>query len=341
MQKIMPPFLIRFSSRALRAFGLLFLVLPIAEACASEYRQPALGGPDAPALHAVAMTFDDLPYVMAPGASPQANRAAALSANAAILDTLRRHAIPVTAFVNEDKVQALGAEGPRLVQRWNEGAFVLANHGFHHFDSNTLTPVQVEREITQGEATIGPLAHQAGRTLTFFRFPYNHVGDTEAKRLALSDIVHRHGYRLAATTIDVEDYLFNDAYECAFAHARSDAMGKIERAYLDYVRVEIPYYRALDTRVMGREIPSIMLLHSNRLNAVVLPAIIDIFRKDGTRFITLEEAQADPAYAIEPRMATVYGPMWGYRWARERHIAVNGALEPEAPAWIRGYCKTN
>lgn len=184
--------------------------------------------------HEVAITFDDLPYVMRAGASQRESQNDALAANNAILATLRRDAIPVTAFVNEDKVQALGAVGTDILGQWNQGTLELGNHAAHHIDSNDLTPAQFETEIREGERSIGPLTQKAGRYLEFFRFPFNHVGDTEAKRVALSGIVKRLGYRQAATTIDVEDYLFNEAYECAHAAHRPDDETRISQAYVAY-----------------------------------------------------------------------------------------------------------
>jgi len=290
--------------------------------------------------HKVAITFDDLPYVMHAGASQEESQADALMANRAILAILRRDAIPVTAFVNEDKVQALGTVGTDILAQWNQGALALANLAAHHVDSNTLTPAQFENEIREGERSIGPLARRAGRHLDFFRFPFNHAGDTESKRIALSEIVKRLGYRQAATTIDVEDYLFNDAYECAHATHRSDDEARIRQAYVAYARIEIPYYRALDEKIMGRDIPAVMLFHSNRLNAAVLPQILALFKEQHYRFVTLTQAQADPAFAQEPKIATKFGPMWGYRWAQERHIAVDGRFEQEPPDWVRLYCHT-
>jgi hypothetical protein len=31
--------------------------------------------------------------------------------------------------------------------------------------------------------------------------------------------------------------------------------------------------------------------------------------------------------------------MWGYRWAMERNVEVNGRLEPDPPKWIEDYGK--
>jgi hypothetical protein len=31
--------------------------------------------------------------------------------------------------------------------------------------------------------------------------------------------------------------------------------------------------------------------------------------------------------------------MWGYRWAKERNVRVNGSLETDPPKWISEYGK--
>lgn len=282
----------------------------------------------------VAITFDDLPYV---GEGSPVSRYAAIDAQSRIVAALRRAHVPATGFVNEDKVQALGPAGRRLLLKWNRGLLTLGNHGFSHFDSNDLDIAGIEQEIVKGEATIRPMAESRGRPLTFFRFPYNHVGDTEAKRLAIEALLARHRYKLAASTIDTSDYLFNAAYERAFANHDGAVMQRIERAYLDHSRVQIAYYGELGHKVLGREVPAIMLLHANRLNAATIKPLLGLFRSAGYLFVSLERAQADPAYSTMPAIATKFGPMWAYRWARERKVKVDGRLEQEPPPWITSY----
>ena len=82
-----------------------------------------------------------------------------------------------------------------------------------------------------------------------------------------------------------------------------------------------------------------MLLHDNRLNSDVIERVLPVFEKKQYRFVSLEEAQADRAYQIPDTYITKFGPMWGYRWAAERNVKVNGALEPEPPKWVLDYGK--
>ena len=82
------------------------------------------------------------------------------------------------------------------------------------------------------------------------------------------------------------------------------------------------------------------MLHSNRLNAATLDGLLATFRSEDFRFVSLAQAQADAAYRTAPAFATRFGPMWGYRWARERRVRVDGSKEQEPPAWLRTYAQT-
>ena len=295
--------------------------------------KPVIAG-DAQGPKLVAITFDDLPFAD----MTDEGRAAAVKADKAIRRALVRRRVPATGFVTEKHVQALGKDGPSMLRAWLQDGLDLGNHGATHVDANSLDIAGVRQEIVDGEATAAPLARKFGRSMRFYRFAYNHVGDTEAKRSANEGVLTERGYRLAASTIDTSDYLFDRAYTRAAGDAAMRR--RIEQAYLDHSRTQIRYYQALNKQVLGREPPAILVVHSNRLNAATLDRLLAIFRSEGFRFVSLARAQADEAYRTAPAVATRFGPMWGYRWARERGVRVDGSKEQEPPAWLRTYAKT-
>ena len=229
--------------------------------------------------------------------------------------------------------------GERILGFWNRGALTLGNHGATHADSNALTLEQIEQEVAAGEATIGPLAKRAGRNIQFFRFPYNHVGDTDARRIAIEQLLKRRNYRLAAATIDTSDYVFDQAYGRALASGDKSLAERVTSAYLTHSRTQIAYYADLNRKVLGYEPPQVMLLHFNRLNAAVMDELLDTFATAGYRFVSLAEAQADAAYRHPPATSSRFGPMWGYRWAKERAVTVDGRLEQEPPSWVINYAE--
>lgn len=288
----------------------------------------------------VAITVDDLPYVAnAEQGSTSDVGSVAKQTNRKLLRTLKRHRVPVTGFVNEQGVGALGASGPQILKQWVLQGFDLGNHTYSHPDINLLSVSQIEDEILRGEKTLVPLMEDAGRSAEFFRFPMNHTGDTKTKHDAIAGFLAAHGYKLATCTIDNSDYLFNAAYLRLIANNDHQTAKKLLREYIAYTSLEIDYYASLNKQVLGYEPPQVMVLHDNRLNSETIGSVLRLFERKGYSFVSLGKAQSDAAYGIPDTYITEYGPMWGYRWARERNIQVNGRLEPDPPDWVLALAK--
>jgi peptidoglycan-N-acetylglucosamine deacetylase len=280
----------------------------------------------------VAITVDDLPNA---GAGSAAD---AEAINKQLLSAFQTHHVPVTGFVIQQRVEALGPErGTKILRQWTKQGLDLGNHTWSHPDINDLTVARIEDEIVRGESTIGPLMKEVGRKLEFFRFPMNHTGDTKEKHDAIAAFLAARGYRLAVCTIDTSDYVFNNAYLLMLTKKDEPGAKRLPTEYLAYSETEIDYYAALNKQVLGYEPPEVMLLHANRLNAETINAILLQFEERGYRFVTLTEALSDPAYRIPDTYITKFGMMWGYRWARERGVKVNGKLEKDPPEWITSY----
>ena len=289
----------------------------------------------------VAITVDDLPYA---GGAQAANFSEATSTaemvNRQLLAVFQAHHVPATGFVIQKTVESLGpVSGPGILKEWTSRGFDLGNHTYSHPDINGLSADQIEKEIVRGEATIGPLMKESGKKLAFFRFPMNHTGDTKQKHDSIAAFLSQRGYRLATCTIDNSDYPFNAAYVQMLAKNDGENAQKLRAEYLAYTSTEIDYYAALNKQVIGYEPPQVMLLHDNRLNADVIERVLRLFEERQYRFVSLDTAQSDAAYRTPETYLTKFGPMWGYRWANERSVKVNGSLEPDPPKWILQYGK--
>lgn len=282
----------------------------------------ALGIGAPPHHRTVAITIDDLPYATAGDRAPTSSEIGyADSINRAIMATLVRRHVPVTGFVIQARVEQLG--GQRILKEWPD----LGNHSYSHSDFNTLSVEQIESEVIRGEASL--------RSPRFFRFPFNHTGDTRAKHDSIAGFLARRGYQVAPCTIQNDDWLFNGPYTRALAAGDTALAARVRQAYIEYTRTEIAYYAALSKQVLGYEPAQIMLLHDNKLNADALGDVLGLFEQADYTFVTLSAALRDPAYQTPDTVVTPDGPMWAYRWARARHVPVNGALEQEPPAWIK------
>jgi peptidoglycan/xylan/chitin deacetylase (PgdA/CDA1 family) len=290
----------------------------------------------------VALTIDDLPFVRsdANGGSLQVVDKQAATANRKLLDALARHHVPVIGFVVQKSVEDLGTSAGTLILRdWITHGFDLGNHSYAHPDFNDLTVQQFEDQITRGEATFVPLMKAAGRKPEFFRFPYNHTGDTKEKHDTIADFLAHRGYRLAPCTIETSDWMFNTAYGRMLARHDDTSAARLRAEYLAFTAAQIDYFDGLNKQVLGYDPPQIMLIHDNQLNADVIEDLLAIFEKKRFRWVSLSDAEADLVYHNPDTFITKFGPMWGYRWAKERNVKVDGSLEQEPPKWIVDYGK--
>jgi len=293
----------------------------------------ALGSlPSLAQQRSVALTFDDLPVA---GTSDPVQ---ARSINMSILDSLDRHHAPAIGFVIERRVQEVGrSQGTELLDQWVRRGYELGNHTLSHAEMNDLTVEHIEQEIIGGEgAFVAALAH-VGKTPRYFRFPRNHTGDTKEKHDAVAAFLAKHGYKVAVCTIDNEDYIFDTAYRSLLSKHDEASAARLRAAYLDYTSTEIDYYSGLHKQIFGREIPHVMVLHVNKLNADLIDKVLELFQQKQYRFVSLDEALSDPGFKTPDTFFTQYGWMWGYRWAKELGVKVNGSLESEPPAWVLQY----
>ena len=275
---------------------------------------------------AVAITIDDLPYATGGDRAPtESERPYADSINRAIIAALVRRHVPATGFVIQLRLEQLA--GMRILKEWTGAHLDLGNHSYSHPDFNQLSIDRIDEELVQGEKSIGHAR--------FFRFPFNHTGDTREKHDSIAAFLSHRGYHVATCTMQNDDWMFNTAYVRMLASGDTASAARLRATYLEYTRSEIAYYAALSQQVLGYEPPQVMLLHDNKLNADVLGAVIALFEQAHYRFVTLSAAQKDPAYQIPDTVITPDGPMWQYRWARTRQVTVNGALEQEPPSWIK------
>jgi peptidoglycan/xylan/chitin deacetylase (PgdA/CDA1 family) len=287
----------------------------------------------------VAITFDDLPIADTTGTRDAIE---AQSINQALLAALDRHKAPATIFVIEKRIHEIGADvGKEILRQWFQYGHDLGNHSLSHTDFDRLSAVEMQQEIVLGEATIAAVLAEAGKKPRYFRFPMNHTGDTAEKHQALISFLAKRGYTLATCTIDNEDYLFDRAYQLMRAKGDRASAERLRAEYLTYTSTEIDYYSRLHKQVLGYEPPHVMLLHANQLNADTINQVLALFEAKHYTFVTLDQAQSDPAYQQPDTFVSSFGPMWGYRWAAERHIKIDGSLEQEPPAWISSYADSN
>jgi peptidoglycan/xylan/chitin deacetylase (PgdA/CDA1 family) len=267
----------------------------------------------------VAVTVDDLPG--APASCVGGDLAAFRSMTARLLSGLKAAGTPAIGFVNEEKLAPGGLrEEPRvaLLEAWLEAGMDLGNHTYSHPDLHRIALPDFEKDVVRGEETTKALLAARGRTLRYFRHPFLHTGRSLEVKQRLEAFLTERGYAIAPVTHDNGEWIFALAYARAGNRGDAAAQRKVLDAYVPYMDAKFDYFERESRGLFGREIPQILLIHANSLNADVYPDLARLMKARGYRFVALEEALEDPAYRSPDTFAGAGGISWLHRWAMTR-----------------------
>jgi len=311
-------------------------------AVALAFSALAVGAGDSLALaqtpdRRMAVTFDDLPAQSTVSETPIFE-----DITDGLLEAAKRFEMPLLGLVNENKLIVKGEVDQRRVavlKMWLAAGHNLGNHTYSHPDLHTTPLKDFLDDIARGERVLEQLigsSQDAGDR--FFRHPMLHTGRDLETKLAVERFVEDRGYRIAPVTIDNGEWIFARAYDLALDR-RDDAMAnRVASEYLDYmVRVTV-FYEVQSQEIVGYEMPQILLLHANRLNAQHSEELFARLAARGYRWIRVEEALEDKAFARPDEYIGPAGITWLHRWALTADMdrsVFSG--EPEVPGWVMAY----
>ena len=285
---------------------------------------------------AVVVTFDDLP---ATAAGVVANDVVGLEAlTRKLLGAVRKHNVPAVGFVNEDKLFVAGAGRDEVDRRigllrlWLDAGLELGNHGYSHLDLNRVPLDRFQADVLRGEEITRALMTAKGRRLRYFRHPFLHVGSDLATRRSFETFLLHHGYTVAPVTVDNDDFVYAAAYARALRDGDAASATRIADDYLRYMDEVFSFFEEVSRTVTGREIPQVLLLHANALNADRFGALAEALVRRGYRFVPLAQALEDPAYRLPDDFVGAPGNSWLNHW--EVTAGRKPVPTPAPPAWI-------
>lgn len=270
----------------------------------------------------IALTFDDVPV------SGICDPARVRRVTQRLTEAIARRGFPSAALVTP--VDCIGQGLLReVLARWKEIGATIGNHSHTHPDLNTTPPNVYGDDIRRAQERIDAAVTTETR---WFRPPYLHTGDDRGEKEALDSYLETHGYRLAPVTVDNQEWVYAAVYEDALSHGDEALADRTVRAYVAHIEASVLYYEELSRVVFGREIPQILLLHANRLNADNLDRVVDFLEDRGYELASLETATSDPVYARVDSYVGPRGLSWLQRWALDEGVRVPD--EPREDPWV-------
>lgn len=266
-----------------------------------------------PAPPQIAITFDDVP---AHGPLPPGQTRFEVATK--IVSALRNAGVPpVYGFVNGADLHQNPGDAAAL-QKWIEAGNPIGNHTWSHMNLNERSVDEYTREIERDE----PILDQwmPGKDWRWFRYPFLAEGETPEKKQAVRMLLRHKGYKIAGVTMGFNDYKWNEPYARCVAKGDEAAIAELEKSFLAAAEQSVDYYRDLSRRVLGRDIPYVLLMHLGAFDAHMMPQLLELYRSKGFQFITLEQAESDPFYRTMTDPSLPPGPNSLEGAASERNV---------------------
>jgi peptidoglycan-N-acetylglucosamine deacetylase len=229
----------------------------------------------------IAITIDDLPFVGS-GTSTPAGYQRTHDRFMAIVKALSDNQVPATGFIIGE---AVAKNEWSFLEEFRTQGLTLGNHTYTHKNLSSLSAENYIKDIQKADDKLANVMTAP----KFFRYPYLDEGKG-VKRQKVQAYLAEHGYTIAPVTIDSKDYRFNELLYNTPYRLRGEKAKQIEKRYLDYIWKETLRANKQAKKMDGQPVKQILLIHANFLNSYCLPAIIEMYKRNGYTFITLSEA---------------------------------------------------
>jgi len=285
----------------------------------------------------IALTFDDLPMTVVGNDHIAGPLAETQDICRSVLITLQAHHATAIGFVNEVKLNVQGERDARaaLLEEWLSAHMMLGNHGYDHLAFSKVGLAAYEEQFLRGDSITNALLDQHHIAERYFRHPYIDTGKTASDEKGFAEMLAAHHYRIAPQTVENYDWMFNASYNDARNRGDQGMMSKVIAAYVQQTEARLEHAEQLSSKTFSREIPLIILMHADRINADHLDDVLKAMEGRGYQFISLSEALRDKAYETPDLYVGNELGSWLDRWQINFRHPLQKASGPPPPAWIQ------
>jgi hypothetical protein len=181
----------------------------------------------------------------------------------------------------------------------------LGNHTYSH-----STPKELPdwfADLHRNEPLLRDLQPGLEERWRVFRYPELRQGDSVEAHDAIRAHLAEHRYRIAEVTVDFGDFAWNEPYARCLARGDRGSIEELKRSFLQSAQTFLAFDDSFARRLFGRRIRHILILHAGAFDAVMLDELLTLYESGGVRWISFDDAQRDPVYRQDPRVAPTGG----------------------------------
>jgi beta-lactamase regulating signal transducer with metallopeptidase domain/peptidoglycan/xylan/chitin deacetylase (PgdA/CDA1 family) len=238
-----------------------------------------------------------------------------------LIHALKKHKVPATGFLQGGMISDGEKFFPvrrEIARMWIDAGFEVGLGGFNHISLYHRPVDEYIANIEKNETVAKKLLGDMGFPPRYFSYPYLNTGKTIEDRVKVEAWLARRGYTSVKYSFDNNEWMYSYAYDMARNDNDVNTMKEIREAYLTYMSRMFDHYEAYTTEMFGRDIAQTMVLTPSRLVTDTADDFFAMAKKRGYSFVSVDEAQSDPAYKSKEGYIGDAGISWFERWALAR-----------------------
>lgn len=250
-----------------------------------------------------------------------------------LIQKLKEYKVPATGFLQGGMIsdgEKLFPVRANIAKMWIDAGFEIGLGGFKHIWLHNTPADEYIANIEKNELVAKQLIGEKGLPPRYFSYPFLNTGKTSEEKARVESWLASRGYTSVKYTFDNQEWMYSYAYDMARNDNDVNTMKEIREAYLAYMARMFDHYEAYSVELFGRDIPQTMVLTPTRLITDTADEFFGMAAKRGYTFITVEEAQSDPAYKTKEDFKGEAGISWFERWtlAKGSHLRNEPEIDP-------------
>lgn len=239
-----------------------------------------------------ALTLDDLPHWPE---YPYPQGHSARSVADALIDGFGRHGLKgIYAFANSKPF----VDDPTLttiMDDWLAAGHHIGNHTHSHIILHQTSLDEYIANIDLADELLAPWIDKAPNR--YFRYTWNIRGETEEKRVAVKTHIEALNYQPAECSSWFFEWDWDKAYVSCLERGDIEGITFLKQSFLEFAQKQLEHDDAGMQQIFGRAVPHILLLHNLSFVEEIFDDFLTVLENSGLKFVSLEEAIADNAYA--------------------------------------------
>jgi hypothetical protein len=212
-----------------------------------------------------------------------------------LIDTLKQYGMPPTVdFVSGKSLD------PEMAGLWLASGNLLGNLTYDNRRVIQLGAEDFVADISAADKQLAPIWRKHGQTVKYFRYPAFKKARGDSGRDTVERYLTGAGYITVPCTIESMDDRLADIYCRALDEGDKPCASLVKVNYYPVLMDTTLRARAVARDLAGREPSQILVLYMNQLTFDTLGQTLAWYRRLGAKFISLDQALADPFFKSPP-----------------------------------------